>query len=66
MTIHTDRSANGESYTEVWLPDDFNGDLLSLGLGGVSGQVPFTDLGFLGVGQKFAAGKKLFNIHTFG
>ncbi|KIP02131.1 hypothetical protein PHLGIDRAFT_309422 [Phlebiopsis gigantea 11061_1 CR5-6] len=54
LVVTTNATAGSTALTEVWLPDDWNGRLLTVGNGGLSGGVNVADLGNLAVKQGFA------------
>ncbi|TBU33530.1 feruloyl esterase-like protein [Dichomitus squalens] len=54
LTITTNTTAGSFALTEVWLPDDWNGRVLTLGNGGLAGGVTVAELGHVAVPQGFA------------
>ncbi|TBU50404.1 feruloyl esterase-like protein [Dichomitus squalens] len=54
LTITTNTTAGSFALTEVWLPDDWNGRVLTLGNGGLAGGVTVAELGYVAVPQGFA------------
>ncbi|KAM5530873.1 hypothetical protein V8D89_015458 [Ganoderma adspersum] len=54
LTITTNATAKSTALAEVWLPDDWNGRMLTVGNGGISGGVTVTELGHVAVPQGFA------------
>ncbi|EPT05616.1 hypothetical protein FOMPIDRAFT_1027212 [Fomitopsis schrenkii] len=53
LQITTNTTANSTCYTEVWLPDDWNGRFLTVGNGGLAGGVDVAALGSVAVPQGF-------------
>ncbi|KAI0649165.1 feruloyl esterase-like protein [Trametes meyenii] len=54
LVITTNATAGSTALTEVWLPDDWNGRVLTVGNGGLAGGVTVTELGHVAVPQGFA------------
>ncbi|KAI0631071.1 tannase and feruloyl esterase-domain-containing protein [Trametes polyzona] len=54
LRITTNATAGSFAITEVWLPDDWNGRVLTIGNGGLGGGVAVSDLGGVAVPQGFA------------
>ncbi|PIL35641.1 hypothetical protein GSI_02370 [Ganoderma sinense ZZ0214-1] len=54
LTITTNTTAGSTALAEVWLPDNWNGRMLTVGNGGISGGVTVTELGHVAVPQGFA------------
>ncbi|KAI0775268.1 feruloyl esterase-like protein [Trametes elegans] len=54
LAITTNATAGSKALTEVWLPDDWNGRVLTVGNGGLAGGVTVTELGHVAVPQGFA------------
>ncbi|KAI0671669.1 feruloyl esterase-like protein [Trametes maxima] len=54
LVITTNATAGSTARTEVWLPDDWNGRVLTVGNGGLAGGVTVTELGHVAVPQGFA------------
>ncbi|KAI0359937.1 feruloyl esterase-like protein [Trametes cingulata] len=54
LVITTNATAGSTALTEVWLPDDWNGRVLTVGNGGLAGGVTVAELGHVAVPQGFA------------
>ncbi|KAI0631073.1 feruloyl esterase-like protein [Trametes polyzona] len=54
LKITTNATAGSFAITEVWLPDDWNGRVLTIGNGGFGGGVTVSDLGGVAIPQGFA------------
>ncbi|CDO74946.1 hypothetical protein BN946_scf184945.g18 [Trametes cinnabarina] len=54
LVITTNATAGSTALTEVWLPDDWNGRVLTVGNGGLAGGVTVTELGHIAIPQGFA------------
>ncbi|KAI0349703.1 feruloyl esterase-like protein [Trametes cingulata] len=54
LRVTTNATAGSFAITEVWLPDDWNGRMLTIGNGGFGGGVAVSDLGGVAVPQGFA------------
>ncbi|KAI0635862.1 feruloyl esterase-like protein [Trametes polyzona] len=54
LVVTTNATAGSTALAEVWLPDDWNGRVLTVGNGGLAGGVTVTELGHVAVPQGFA------------
>lgn len=54
LSITTNSTADSSCVTEIWLPDSWNGRVLTVGNGGYAGGVSVADLGYVAVAQGFA------------
>ncbi|KAI9063782.1 feruloyl esterase-like protein [Trametes sanguinea] len=54
LVVVTNATAGSFANTEVWLPDDWNGRIVTIGNGGFGGGVTVSDLGGIAVPQGFA------------
>ncbi|KAI0710198.1 feruloyl esterase-like protein [Earliella scabrosa] len=54
LIITTNSTGGSFALTEVWLPDDWNGRIVTFGNGGMSGGVTVGELGHIAVTQSFA------------
>ncbi|KAH9850302.1 feruloyl esterase-like protein [Lenzites betulinus] len=54
LVVTTNATAGSSALTEVWLPDDWNGRVLTVGNGGLAGGVTVTELGHVAIPQGFA------------